>query len=78
MNKRALIDGSLTTKDGDVLRVGLILTVVELPGAPGFEEVSRVELASHVQDGDYILEYFYQKPFRGSVRVKLGVLMASK
>jgi hypothetical protein len=79
MNKRVQAHGSLTTKSGDVLKVKLTLTVIERRGTTGVEdeEVSRVELASDVQDGDYILEYFYRKPFRESVRVKLGVLTAA-
>jgi hypothetical protein len=73
------IEGTLSTTTGDVLPVALIATVVELRGQAGIEDemVSRVRLASRVPDGSYVLDYFYLKPFRGSVRVKYGTLVAA-
>lgn len=58
----------------------LTLTIAELPGAMGVEseEVARVELASRVPDGTYMLDYFYIRPVHRTVVVKLGSFVAAQ
>ncbi len=79
MTKLVKTEGTLSTRSGDVYPVSLNLTVAELHGETGTEDetVSRVELASGVPDGEYMLDYFYRKPFRSAVRVRFGALVAA-
>jgi hypothetical protein len=71
------VEGSLSTPGGDVFPVTLTLTVAELHGVMGIKsvEVARVELASRVPDGTYMLDYFYMEPFHGPVDVKHGAIV---
>jgi len=59
--------------------VALIVTVVEDPhGSADVAQVeaqsARLELLDKIPDGEYILEYFSPKPFRGKARVVNGIL----
>jgi hypothetical protein len=58
-----LIDATMTTKAGDVYPVSLRATVSE------DRTVARLELIDALPNGDYVLEYFYGKPFHGEARV---------
>jgi len=64
---------------GTKVRVFLDITTVTLHerGSVVDEAVAEVSLASRVPDGDYVLEYACCGPFRGSIRVKYGVLVAA-
>jgi len=79
MTKRVKTEGTLSNRSGDVYPVWLNLTVAALHGETGIEDemVSRVELASDVPDGEYMLDYFYRKPFHGLMRVRFGALVAA-
>lgn len=74
-----MVDGTLSRKDGSIIRVRLRLTTQSLMGQHGVDDkmVSETELASsRVPDGEYILEYFYLKPHREAVTVHLGQLIS--
>lgn len=73
------VEGTLTTSGGDVCPVILNLTVAELRRGAGIESeaVARVELASRVPDGTYMLDYFYMEPIHRQVRVQNGVFVAA-
>jgi hypothetical protein len=62
-----------------VFPVILTVTVAELPGAMGIEseEGARVELASRVPDGTYMLDYFYMNPVHRTVAVKHGAFVSA-
>jgi hypothetical protein len=75
------IEGTLSSTGGDSHQVWLEATVAELHGSLGAEDsaISRVALAPDnpgIPDGEYVLEYFYGKPFHEHVRIKLGRLVA--
>jgi hypothetical protein len=81
MSQRMIsIAGMMTNSGGDLYHVWLEAAVAELPGPYEVEDaqIARVDLAtgaSKLPDGDYILEYFYRKPFYGYARVKSGRLL---
>jgi len=83
MSQRMIsIAGMMTNSGGDLYHVWLEAAVAELPGPYEVEDaqIARVDLAtgaSKLPDGDYILEYFYRKPFYGYARVKSGRLVMS-
>ena len=80
MKKVRVIDATLTSDSGDSCLVALIVTVVEGPhGSADVAQVkdqsaTRLELLDKIPDGEYILEYFSLKPFRGKARVVNGIL----
>ena len=69
---------TMTGTGGDVYSVSLRATIAELHGSMGIEdqEIARIELIDQIPDGNYILEYFYLKPFHGQVRVVNGSLLS--
>jgi hypothetical protein len=74
------IAGMMTNSGGDLYHVWLEAAVAELPGSYEVKDaqIARLDLATGVSkfpDGDYILEYFYKKPFYGNARVKSGRLV---
>ena len=74
------VAGMMTSLEGDLYHVWLDATLAELPRTYGVEDaqVVSLDLASGSlcpPDGEYILEYLLEKPFRGSVRVKSGRLV---
>ena len=81
MSQRMIhIAGMMTSSGGDLYHVWLKAGVAELPGPYEVEDaqIARLDLAtgvSNLPDGDYILEYFYRKPFFGNARVKSGRLV---
>jgi hypothetical protein len=81
MSQRMIsVAGMMTSSGGDLYHVRLKAAVVELPEPYEVEDaqIARLDLAtgvSNLPDGDYILEYFYRKPFNGNVRIKSGRLM---
>jgi len=80
MKKVRVIDATMTSDSGDSFLVALIVTVVEDPhGSAEVAEAedqaeTRLELLGKIPDGEYILEYFSPKPFRGKARVVNGTL----
>jgi hypothetical protein len=80
MKKVRVIDATLTSDSGDSFLVALIVTVVDDPhGSADVAQVedqsaTRLELLGKIPDGEYILEYFSPKPFRGKARVVNGIL----
>jgi hypothetical protein len=80
MKKVRVIDATLTSDSGDSFLAALIVTVVEDPrGGADVAEAedqaeTRLELLDKIPDGEYILEYFSPKPFRGKARVVNGIL----
>jgi hypothetical protein len=78
MKKVRVIDATLTSDSRDSFLVALILTVLEDPhGSAEVAEAvaeTRLELLDKIPDGEYILEYFSPKPFRGRARVVDGIL----
>jgi hypothetical protein len=80
MKKVRVIDATLTSDSGDSLLVALIVTAVEdSHGSADVAQVedqaqTRLELLGKIPDGEYILEYFSPKPFRGKARVVNGIL----
>jgi hypothetical protein len=81
MSQRMIrIAGLMTKPGGDLYPVWLQATVAELPEPYEVKDaqIARVDLAtggSNLPDGDYILEYFYRKPFNGNARIKSGRLL---
>jgi hypothetical protein len=80
MKKVRVIDATLTSDSGDAFLVALIVTVVDDPhGSAEVAQVedqsaTRLELLGKIPDGEYILEYFSPKPFRGKALVVNGIL----
>jgi hypothetical protein len=81
MKKVRVIDATLTNDSDDSFLVALIVTAVEDPhGSAVVAQVeedqaeTRLELLDKIPDGEYILEYFSPKPFRGRARVVDGIL----
>jgi hypothetical protein len=79
MKKVRVIDATLTSDSGDAFLVALIVTVVDDPhGSAEVAQVeaqsARLELLGKIPDGEYILEYFSPKPFRGKALVVNGIL----
>jgi hypothetical protein len=80
MKKLRVIDATLTSDSGNSFLVALIVTAVEDPHGSAvvaqFEDQAetRLELLDKIPDGEYILEYFSPKPFRGRARVVDGIL----
>ena len=81
MSQRMIrIAGIMTNPGGDLYHVWLQAAVAELPGPYEVKDaqIARLDLAtgvSNLPDGDYILEYFYRKPFNGNARIKSGRLV---
>jgi hypothetical protein len=59
----------MTSQAGDVYPVSLRATISE------DRTVTRLELIDALPNGDYILEYFYGKPFHTEARVVNGFLV---
>jgi hypothetical protein len=80
MKKVRVIDATLTSDSGKAYLVSLIVTVAEHPhGSAEVAEAedqpeTRLELLDKIPDGEYVLEYFSPKPFRGRARVVNGTL----
>lgn len=80
MRKARVVDATLTGNSGDFYLVSLIAPAEE--HSHGSEEVgeveeqpvTRFEVLDKIPDGEYILEYFSPRPFRGKARVVGGTL----
>jgi hypothetical protein len=78
--RMARIEGMMINSGGDLYHVWLEAAIAELPGPYEVKgaQIARLDLAtgvSNLPDGDYILEYFYRKPFHGNARIKSGRLV---
>jgi len=80
MKRFERIEGSLTNPSGDAYPVRLEITVAVLQGSYGIEDehVAEVRLLSRVPDGEYYLDYFYEKPVSRRLRVKHNSLLNSQ
>ena len=67
-----IIDATLTGDSGDSYLVGLIVTAENEEVQD--RAVTRFELLEKIPDGEYILEYFSPRPFRGRARVVNGAV----
>jgi hypothetical protein len=67
-----VIDATLTSDSGDAYLVGLIVTAENAEVED--QAATRFELLEKIPDGEYTLEYFSPRPFRGRARVVNGTV----